>query len=682
MTANPLLRPTWDRPFGLPPFDEISDGDFEPALEFLLEQRRTDHRKIADNPTSPSFENTIEAMERARGRFERIENVFWVLASADSNETREALQRVMAPKIAASELEIFTDVTLYGRIRSLVDSRETIDLSEEQLRVLDLYCRKFVRTGVGLRGEARDRLARVRTRLAELGTAFEQNLLADERDWVLQLSLEDLEGCPDFLVSAAAEASRERGRDGYIITLSRSLVVPFLQYSPRRDLRELAYRAWVARGANGGKTDNRDIIREVLELREEEARLLGYDDFASYEIEPEMAKYPSAARDLLMAVWEPARAAANLDARNLTGLMRADGISDSLRAWDWHYYSEKLRKRDHDLDEEELKPYLQLERMIEAVFDCADRLFGLTFTPVDAPLYHPDARAWDVRRDERHIAVFIGDYFARPSKRSGAWSTGFRPQSKLDGDVRPIVVNVCNFARARTGEPTLLNIDDARTLFHEFGHALHAILSNLTYDFIASSSVPRDFVELPSQLMENWLLVPEVLKRFARHAETGDPIPTALVQKLVAAREFDQGFQSVEYIASALVDLEFHGGAAPADPIATEASVLQEIGMPDAISMRHGSAHFVHVFADQAYAGKYYSYLWADVLAADAFAAFEEACDPFDPEIAARLHDHILSVGALQEGALLYTAFRGRLPGVEALLRKRGFRASTEDPRN
>ena len=497
----------------------------------------------------------------------------------------------------------------------------------------------------------------------------------------MQLSPADLDGAPDSLVSAAAAASGERGSEGYIITLSRSLLVPFLQYSPRRDLRERAYRAWVTRGANGGKTDNRGIIREVLKLREEEAQLLGYDDFASYEIEPEMAKYPAAARDLLMAVWEPARASASLNAQSLTSLMHADGISDSLKAWDWHYYSEKLRKREHDLDDEELKPYLQLDRMIEAVFYCANRLFGLTFTPVDVQLYHPDAKAWNVCRGERHMAVFIGDFFARPTKSSGAWCTRFWPPSKLDGDVRSIVVSVCSFAKASEGAPNLLNIDDGRTLFHEFGHALHLILSDLTYGYLEPFSGPRDFVELPSQLMENWLLVPEVLEQFARHAESDDPIPGDLVQRLTTAQKFNQGFQSVEYIASALVDLAFHVDTAPADPIATEASVLTEIGMPDAISMRHASSHFAHIFADQLYAGKYYSYLWAEVLAADAFAVFKEASDPFDPKIAARLHDHILSVGNLREAAALYTAFRGRLPGIEALLTRRGFQTSTADRR-
>ena len=673
MTRNPLLKPQWDRPFGLPPFDEISDDDFGPAIDLVLEQARKEFREIADNPDAPNFENTIEALERAQGRIDRIGNVFKVLAEADGNETREALERDLTPKLAALQSDLFIDGPLFRRVRALVDNREMMALSDEQFRVLDLYHREFLRTGAGLPDKARVRVTEIRKRLAELGTAFVQNVLADERNWMMQLSLEEMDGCPDFLKSAAAAASRERGRDGYTITLSRSLVVPFLQYSPRRDLREKAYRAWTARGANGGKTDNRGIIREMLKLREEQARLLAYDSFASYELEPEMAKTPAAARELLMSVWEPAKVAANRDAEKLSEMMHADGICDSLKPWDWHFYSERLRKRKHDFDEAELKPYFQLDRMIEAAFDCANRLFGLTFTPVDVALYHADVRAWDVRKGERHLALFVADYFARSSKRSGAWCTGFRAQSKLDGDVRPIVVNVCNFAKAGEGESTLLTIEEARTLFHEFGHALHVILSNVTYERISGIQVPRDFVELPSQLMENWLFVPEILERYACHADSKKPIPRDLLHRCIAARKFDEGFRSVEYIASALVDLAFHDGTAPADPLESEAAVLEEIGMPDAISMRHASPHFMHVFQELAYASKYYSYMWAEVMEADAFASFEEAGDPFDPEIAARLHDHILSIGGLRDPAALYTAFRGRLPDVEALLKKRGF---------
>jgi peptidyl-dipeptidase Dcp len=450
------------------------------------------------------------------------------------------------------------------------------------------------------------------------------------------------------------------------------LIVPFLQFSPRRDLRETAFKAWVARGENGGDTDNRTIVAETLKLREKRAKLLGYDTFSDFKLAPEMAKKPDAVRDLLMAVWEPAKAAAERDATKLTKLMHADEIKDDLAPWDWRYYSEKLRKSEHDLDEAELKPYFQLDQMIEASFDCASKLFGLSFVPLDIPLYHPDARAWEVKKGDRHMAVFIGGYFARSSKRSGAWCSRFRSQSALDGDVRPITVNVCNFAKAPEGQPSLLTFDDARTLFHEFGHALHSMLSDVTYDFISGTSVARDFVELPSQLYEHWLSVPEVLEQYARRADTGKVIPPELLERLLKAEKFDQGVSTVAYTASALVDLAFHTEPAPADPMQRQAEVLDRIDMPAAITMRHATPHFAHVFSGDGYSSGYYSYMWSEVMDADAFEAFRETGDVFDANMAKRLHDNIYSAGGSKDAAELYTAFRGSLPKVDALLKGRG----------
>jgi peptidyl-dipeptidase Dcp len=385
-----------------------------------------------------------------------------------------------------------------------------------------------------------------------------------------------------------------------------------------------------------------------------------------------MAGTPQRVRELLMAVWKPARARAEADAAVLERMLHADGINDALAPWDWHYYAERRREAEHDLDESALKPYLQLERMIAAAFDCAGRLFGLTFREVQVPLPHPDARAFEVSRDGRHLALLIGDWFARATKRSGAWCSALRDQHGLDGGVRPVVVNVCNFAKPPPGEPALLSYDDARTLFHEFGHALHQILSDVTYASISGTSVARDFVELPSQLFEHWLEVPEVLARHAVHADTGEPMPAALLERLLAATNADTGFQTVEYVASALVDLAFHDAPAPADPMVRQAEVLASIGMPAAIAMRHATPHFAHVFAGDGYSSGYYSYLWAEVMDADAFAAFEEAGDPFDVDTAARLERHVLRAGGSQEAEALYTAFRGRMPGVEALLAGRG----------
>ncbi|MBO6604483.1 MAG: M3 family metallopeptidase, partial [Roseicyclus sp.] len=529
--------------------------------------------------------------------------------------------------------------------------------------------RSFTRAGAALEGAASERLTEVKSRLAVLGTSFMQNLLADERDWFMELDEADLEGLPDFAIAAARAAGEEKGVDGPVVTLSRSIIVPFLQFSPRRDLREIAYKAWTARGANGGETDNREIARETLRLREERAGLLGYDTFADFKLETEMAKHPGAVRDLLMQVWEPAKAQADADAEKLTAMMHAEGVNVDLEPWDWRYYSEKRRKAEHDLDEAALKPYLQLDAMIDAAFDCANRLFGLEFSPLDVTLYHADARAWEVTRNGEHLAVFIGDYFARGSKRSGAWCSAMRSQKKLGGETRPIVVNVCNFAK---GDPALLSYDDARTLFHEFGHALHQMLSDVTYGSISGTSVARDFVELPSQLYEHWLEVPEVLEKHAKHARTGEPMPKQLLDRLLAAQTYDMGFQTVEYVASALVDLDFHHGPAPSDPMAAQAETLARIGMPHAIGMRHATPHFAHVFAGDGYSSGYYSYMWSEVMDADAFEAFEEAGDPFDAETAKLLETHILSAGGSREADALYTAFRGRMPGVEALLKGRG----------
>jgi len=483
---------------------------------------------------------------------------------------------------------------------------------------------------------------------------------------------QSLENLPEFLISAAHEAGREKGVERPVITLSRSLLVPFLQFSPRRDLREKAFRAWEARGAMGGETDNRAIAAEILQLRQERAQLLGYDSFAAYKLETEMAKTPERVKDLLWQVWTPAKVQAEADAATLTKMMQADGINGELQPWDWRYYAEKRRQAEHDLEEAALKPYLSLDAMIEAAFGVANRLFGLEFTPLDIALYHPDCRAWEVTRKGRHVAVFIGDYFARGSKRSGAWCSAMRGQAKRPRVQGPVVVNVCNFAK---GDPALLSYDDARTLLHEFGHALHHLLSDVTYESMSGTSVARDFVELPSQLYEHWLEVPEVLETYARHYQTGEAMPPELLDKMLKAANFDQGFQTVEYVASAMVDLAFHEGDAPQDPMEMQREILQHMGMPQAITMRHATPHFAHVFAGDGYSSGYYSYMWSEVMDADAFAAFEEGAGAFDEEQAKALETHILSRGGSVDPEELYTAFRGRLPGVEALLKGRGLAA-------
>jgi peptidyl-dipeptidase Dcp len=666
--GNALLG-VWETEFGLPPFGQIKDADFAPAFDAALTDARARVAQIAGDLDTPTFANVIEALELSEEALSRVSGVFYNLTGADSTPAREALQSAMAPKLSAYASEITNNRALFGRIEALWQARDELGLEPEQARVLVLYRRMFVRSGALLEGAGAARLTEVKSRLAVLGTQFSQNLLADERAWVMPLGEGDLVGLPAFVLAATRAAGAEKGAGGPVVTLSRSIIVPFLQFSDRRDLRQKAYEAWVQRGANGGATDNRAIVTETLRLREERAKLLGYASFADYKLEPEMAKTPARVRDLLLRVWEPAKRKALGDSAVLEAMLHADGIAGPLEPWDWRYYSEKRRLAEHDLDEAVLKPYLGLEAMLGAMFDCATRLFGLEFVPLDVPLYHPDCRAWEVRRGGQHIAVFIGDYYARGSKRSGAWCSDIRAQRRLGGDQRPVVVNVCNFAK---GDPCLLSYDDARTLFHEFGHALHQMLSNVTYGFISGTSVARDFVELPSQLYEHWLEVPEVLEKRARHYQTGEAMPADMLHRLLAAGNYDQGFATVEFVSSAMVDLAFHEGPAPADPMQKQAEVLESLGMPRAIRMRHATPHFAHAMSGDGYSSGYYSYMWSEVMDADAFAAFEETGDPFDPETAARLEKFILSAGGSEEAEVLYTRFRGKMPGVEPLLKGRG----------
>jgi peptidyl-dipeptidase Dcp len=607
----------------------------------------------------------------------RVESVFHLLAGAHSNEALLEIERELAPQVASHWNKIRTDAALFRRIDALVRQDDALGLSAEQKRVLERYHTAGRRAGAALDGAAKKRLAEIVERLAELGTAFSQNVLADEQAYTLSLHGEaELAGLPEFMRDAMKSEAQERGLDGHVITLSRSYVEPFLQFAQRRDLREKVFRAFVSRGDNSGATDNKAIIAEMVRLRAERARLLGFPDFAHYRLDDAMAKTPTAVRSLLDTVWARARARAETDRDALQALVQEEGGNFALAAWDWRYYAEKLRKQRCHVDEATIKPYLDLDRMIEAAFYTAQRLFGLRFTErTDVSVWHPDVRVWEMRgSDGSEIGLFFGDYFARPSKRSGAWMTSLRDQEKLAGDIRPLIVNVCNFAKAADGEPTLLSFDDARTLFHEFGHALHGSLSAVTYPEISGTNVATDFVELPSQLYEHWLEQPDVLRRFARHYQTGAPMPEELLQRLIAARNFNQGFATVEYVASAIVDLDFHSLSSPGaiDPTAFEADALARIGMPEQIVMRHRPPHFGHVFSGGGYAAAYYSYMWSEVLDADAFEAFEETGDIFDPATAKRLRETIYAAGGARDPADAYKAFRGRLPSADALLRKRG----------
>jgi len=676
---NPLLE-SWNTPFETPPFGQIQNEHFMPAFEAAMADHLAEIQAIASCEAKPDFTNTIEAMERAGKLLARVSAIFFNLAGSRTNAQLQAIERQIAPRLAEHRAKIMLNQDLSARVEAVYASRGNHGLNGEQARVLERSRSAFVRAGANLEGEDRDRMEGIAIELQKLGTRFSQNVLADEGAYELILNEEDLTGLPGFLVSAAKAAAVDRGHDkGYAITLSRSLIEPFLTFSDRRDLREQAFKAWISRGENGGETDNRDIILQTLKLREERARLLGFEDFASFKLEDQMAKTPEKVRELLTAVWEPAKKKALAEARQLQELANALGANFKIAPWDWRYYSEKVRARDYDLDEAKIKPYFQLDNMIAAAFETANRLFGLTFQELDnVPVYHPDVRAFEVKdKNGEHVALFYGDYFARSGKRSGAWMSGFRSQEKLAGDIRPIIVNVMNLARAEEGEPVLLTFDDARTLFHEFGHALHGMLSNVTYPSISGTSVARDFVELPSQLYEHWLGQKEILKRHGLHAHTGEPLPDDVIEKLKAAETFNQGFATVEYTASALVDLELHTTPAQqiSDITTVEGKILDTLGMPEEITMRHRSPHFLHVFSGDAYSAGYYSYMWSEVMDADAFRAFQEVGDVFHSETAQRLMDNIYSAGASREAEALYIAFRGEMPKIDALLEGRGLQS-------
>jgi peptidyl-dipeptidase Dcp len=675
--GNPFFE-EWATPDGVPPFDRIKPEHFRPAYTRALAEHEAEIAAIVADPSPPSFDNTIAALELSGRALDRLGNAFHLLVGAHSNDALLEIERDMSPQIARHWNKINTNAALFRRVDALMREAGAAGLTAEQKRVIERYHTGFRRAGAALDGAAKKRLAEIIERLAALGTAFSQNILADEQAFTLRLDGEaELAGLPDFMREALQSDARERGQDGYLVTLSRSSVEPFLQFSERRDLREKVFRGFIKRGDNGGLTDNKNNIAEMVRLRAERAKLLGYSDFAHYRLDDAMARTPSAVRHLLDAVWAPARSRALTDRDAMQTLIQEEGGNFKLEPWDWRYYADKLRHRLCEFDEAAIKPYLNLDRMIEAAFYTAQRLFGLTFAPrPDVPAWHPDVRVWEVRGgDGKAIGLFFGDYFARASKRSGAWMTSLRDQEKLAGDIAPLIVNVCNFAKGADGEPTLLSFEDARTLFHEFGHALHGLLSSVTFPKIAGTNVSTDFVELPSQLYEHWLQQPDVLRLFARHYQTGEPMPEELLQRLIAARNFNKGFATVEYIASAVVDLDFHSLPSPAEinSSAFESKSLERIGMPDEIVMRHRPPHFDHVFSGGGYAAAYYSYMWSEVLDADAFAAFEETGDIFDPATAKRLRDTIYAAGGSQDPADAYKAFRGRLPSADALLRKRGF---------
>lgn len=671
----------WNGKNGLPRFENVRDEDFAGAFDAALAAHDAEIQEIAEARQEPSFGNTITALEIAGDELSRVSALFWNKAGAHTNPAIQALEREIAPKMSRHYSKISMNEALFKRIDHLWETRETLGLTGEELRVLERHWKGFVRSGAKLPKDHQEKLAAINEELAGLGARFGQNVLADEKSWKLVLSTEEeLVGLPDFLRDAMKSAAQEHGQEGsYAVTLSRSIIEPFLTFSERRDLREQAFQAWVSRGANGGETDNSTTVKRTLELRYEKAKLLGYANFAAYKLDNTMAKTPEAVNGLLTQVWTKAVERAGEEEAELAALMRDEGSNHDVMPWDWRHYAEKLRAKKFNFSEAELKPYLQLEKIIEACFDVAHRLFGIRAVELkDAVAYHPDVRTFEIHDQEgKVVAIFLADFFARPSKRSGAWMSSFQSQHKLplkngkQGEL-PIIYNVCNFAKPSQGKPALLSLDDARTLFHEFGHALHGMLSNVTYPSVSGTGVSRDFVELPSQLYEHWLTVPEILETYALHYETGAPMPKALLDKVLAAQTFNAGFNTVEYTSSALVDMAFHTRGAVEDPMAVQHDVLASLGLPKSMVMRHATPHFQHIFSGDGYSAGYYSYMWSEVLDADAFEAFEETGNPFNPDVARRLRDNVYSVGGSVDAEETYKAFRGKMPSPDAMMKKRG----------
>ena len=671
--TNPFFE-DWTAPYGAPPLDRIKPEHFAPAYDRALAEHTAEIVAIASNPQPANFDNVLLALEKCGRLLTKIEGVFYNLTSSATNEALQAIEMELAPRLSAHWSAISMHQVLFARLDEIYQKRDGLGLDAESLRVLERYHLDFVRAGAQLKGGNRERLAAIAQRLAVLGTKFSQNVLGDEEDWTLSLTEAQMAGVPASARDAAAAKAQALKLDApFAVTLTRSSVEPFLQYADDRCLREQLYRAWAARGDNDNTRNNMAFIEEMLALRAERATLLGYENFAAFKLADSMAGTPEKARALLEEVWAPARLRALEERDDLQALITREGNTFPLAPWDWHYYAEKLRQDKYDFDEAQVKPYFQLSNLIAASFFTAEKLFGLSFKERrDMPVYHPDVRVWEVIKDGAVIGLFYGDYFARLGKQGGAWMSSFRDQQKLTGDILPIIINNSNFSKS---DPCLLSFDEAVTLFHEMGHALHGLLSQVHFPRLSGTNVARDFVELPSQLFEHWLEEPQVLTRFARHHQTNEPIPKPLLDKLLAARNYGQGFATVEFLASALIDMDFHTLPPGRNPMRAQADTLARIGMPDEIGPRHAAPHFTHVFGGDGYSAGYYAYLWSEVLDADGFKAFQERKDPFDPETAQRLYKFIYSAGGTRDLAQAYRDFRGRDPHVNALLEGRGLLA-------
>ena len=674
---NPLLAEWVGSYGGVPPFDKVKVEDFKPALEAAMAENLADIDKIAGNSAAATFENTIVALEKAGQTFNRVGTIYNVWQSTMSSPDFQAVQKEMAPKLAAFNDKITQNPALFKRIEAVYNSPDKNKLNSEQQRLVWLYYTNFVRSGAKLDATAKARLTEINQQLASLFTKFGNNVLFEEGNQFVQIKSEaDLAGLPQSVRDAAAAAASEKKQEGWLIVNTRSSVDPFLTYSDRRELREKVWRMFIMRGDNGDEHDNNATITQILQLRAERAKLLGYPTHAHWRVENQMAKTPERAMELMMQVWKPAVARVHQEVADMQALADKEGAKITIEPWDYRYYMEKVRKAKYDLDQNEVKPYLQLDKLRDAIHWVAGELFNFKFTPVNVPVAQPDIKVWEVadKTTGKHIGLWYFDPFARPGKRSGAWMNAYRSQERVNGEITTIVSNNANFVKGKPGEPVLISWDDATTMLHEFGHALHGLNSSVTYPSLSGTAVARDYVEFPSQLMEHWLSTPEVLQRFALHYQTGKPIPRELVDKINRTKTFNQGFATVEYLAAAILDMKLHLlGDKKVDPKAFEKEALAEIGMPKEIVLRHRLPHFLHIFSSDSYSAGYYSYLWSDVLTADAFGAFTEGGGPYDKKVAERLRKNIFSVGNTIDPAVSYRNFRGRDPRVEALMKKRGF---------
>jgi len=677
--ANPLLEAEWGTPFGAVPFDRIRPEHFVPAFEAGMAAHLREIAAITGNRSAADFENTIVALERAGRSLDRVAAVFFNMASANSSAAIRAIQTQMAPRMAAHQNRILLDPALFARVEAVHAKRATAGLDAEQQRLVERQYLQFTRAGAALTESQRQSVAAIGERMATLSSQFQQNLMQDTDEWALFLDASQMAGLPEALKGAAAAEAKTRGHeDKFAITLQRPSVEPFLTFASDRGLREQAWRAWILRGDNNDGEDNKAIIAEIVALRAERARIMGFDSHAAFTLADTMAKTPEAALELMRRVWEPALARAKEERADMQALIAREGGDHALQGWDWRYYAEQVRKARFDISQDEVRPYFPLEQFIAAQFHLAERLFGLRFNERrDLPVYHPSVRVWEVTdASGKHVGLFYGDYFARQGKSGGAWMSSYRVQEKFDGAVTPHVVNVMNIPTPPEGEVATISLDDAITLFHELGHGLHGLMSNVNYPSLAGTAVSRDFVEFPAQILEHYLLTPYILDRFARHVETGAPMPRELRERLIASRQFNQGFATVEFLASGFVDMDFHAldaeSARAIDVAAFERASLERIGLLPEIPMRHRSTHFAHIFAG-GYSAGYYSYLWSEVLDSDGFEAFVETGDLFHPEVAERLRKYVFSAGNLRDPMAAYVAFRGRAPVVEPLLRSRGF---------